>query len=337
VCEHGAIVANLPLTLACGPYDRTDALRTGLIQPEGIDLTYVPIQSPPEIFSRMIKKDSFDCSEMSAAVHFQLRSRGDTRYVALPVFPSRLFRHGYIFVNTHAGIREPGDLNGKRVGVQEYRQTAAVWIRGMLQHEYGVDLRSIHWLEGGVNTPRAHDPEVDLQPAEGFTISHIGADRTLDQLLQSGEIDCVLGARQPNSLRSHPDDVAKLFPNSREIEQDYYRRTGLFPMMHTVAMRRDLHEAKPWVADSLYKAFVQAKDWCWQQMHFSGAARYMLPWLFDDIDELERLFGGDPWPYGLEENRRSLEALNHYLVEQGLMPQPLAIDELFTPIVLSNE
>jgi 4,5-dihydroxyphthalate decarboxylase len=155
-------VTNLPLTLACGPYDRTEALRTGAVQPEGIDLTYVPIQSPPEIFSRLIKKSSFDVSEMSAAVYFQLRSRGELPYVALPIFPSRLFRHGNIYVNTGAGIREPRDLAGKRVGVQEYRQTAAVWVRGFLQHDYGVDLRSVKWLEGGVYAPRAFDPDLDL-------------------------------------------------------------------------------------------------------------------------------------------------------------------------------
>jgi 4,5-dihydroxyphthalate decarboxylase len=330
-------VANIPLTLACGPYDRTEALRTGIVQPEGIDLTYVPIQSPPEIFSRLIKKDSFDVSEMSAAVYFQLRSQDAFRYIALPVFPSRLFRHGYIFVNTGSGIREPKDLEGKRVGVQEYRQTAAVFIRGMLQHEYGVDPHAIHWLEGGVNAPRDFDAALDLRPSGDYSIDFIGSDKTLDQLLLAGEIDAVLGARSPSSFRSHPEVVAKLFPNSRQLEQDYYRRTGIFPMMHTIVMRQELHEAKPWISDSMYKAFAQAKDWCWQQMRFSGAARYMLPWLFDDIDELDRVFGGDPWPYGLEANRVTLEALNLYLVEQGLMPARLDLERIFAPIVLSNE
>jgi 4,5-dihydroxyphthalate decarboxylase len=330
-------VANLHLTVACGPYDRTEALRSGLIQPEGIDLTYVPIQSPPEIFSRLLKKGSFDVSEMSAAVYFQLRAKGQLPYVALPVFPSRLFRHGYIFVNKNAGIRDAADLNGKRVGVQEYRQTAAVWIRGLLQHEYGVDPRSITWLEGGVNAPRAFDADLDLRPTGGYTIEFIGTDRTLDELLLAGEIDAVIGARCPNCVRTHSAVAGKLFPNSRQLEQDYYRRTGIFPMMHTLVMREELHHDQPWVSDSLYKAFVQAKDWCWQQMRFSGAARYMLPWLFDDIDELDALFGGDPWPYGLEENRVTLEALNQYLVEQGLMAAPQRLDKLFVPIVLSNE
>ncbi len=329
-------MSNLSLTLACGPYDRTEALRSGIVRPEGIDLTYVPIQSPPEIFSRLIKKSSFDVSEMSTAVYFQLRSRDELPYVALPIFPSRLFRHGNIFVNTKSGIREPRDLEGKRVGVQEYRQTAAVWIRGFLQHDYGVELRSIRWFEGGVYAPRAFDPELDLRPAGDYAIEFVGADNTLDGMLAAGELDAVLGARIPSSLHTSPD-VVRLFPNYRQVEQDYFRRTGIFPMMHTLVMREELHRAQPWVSDSLFKAFVEAKEWCWQQMRFSGAARYMLPWLFDDIDEMVGVLGPDPWPYGLDANRVPLDALNQYLVEQGLIAEPLGLDEAFVPIVLSNE
>jgi len=211
-----------------------------------------------------------------------------------------------------------------------------VWIRGLLQHEYEVDLHSIRWFEGGVNAPRAADPELDLHPVGGYSIEFIGPDRTLDKMLAAGEIDALIGARSPASLGRQPD-VSRLFPNYREVERQYFQKTGIFPIMHTLVMREDLHAAKPWVSDSLYKAFVQAKDWCWEQMRFSGAARYMLPWLFDDIDELGRVFGGDPWPYGLEENRITLDALNQYLVEQGLMPAPLDLEEIFTSIVLSNE
>ena len=330
-------MANVRLTLACGPYDRTEALRTGLVQPEGIDLTYVPIQSPPEIFNRLIKKHSFDASEMSASVYLQLRSQGSFPYVALPIFPSRLFRHGYVFINKQAGISQPADLNGKRVGVPEYRQTAAVWIRGLLQHEYGVDLHSIQWFEGGVNSPREADPELDLRPAKGYEIGFIGAERTLSDALRDGEIDALIGARRPLSANGQPERVGKLFPDSRQLEHEYFRKTGIFPMMHTLVLREEVYREHSWIAESLFKAFVQAKDWCWQQMRFSGAARYMLPWLFDDIDELDALFGGDPWPYGLEPNRVALEALSQHLVEQGLMDAPVSVDEAFVPIVLSNE
>ncbi|HLG69994.1 MAG TPA: PhnD/SsuA/transferrin family substrate-binding protein [Chloroflexota bacterium] len=330
-------MANLRLTLACGPYDRTEALRTGLIQPEGIDLTYVPIQSPPEIFNRLIKKQSFDVSEMSTSVYLQLRSQGVFPYLALPIFPSRLFRHGYIFVNKQAGIEKPSDLTGRRIGVPEYRQTAAVWIRGLLQHEYGVDLHSIQWIEGGVNSPREPDPELDLRPKAGFDVGFIGADRSLSDALRDGELDALIGARRPLSANSHPELVGKLIPNSRQAEQDYFRKTGIFPMMHTVVVREELHRQHSWIAESLFKAFVAAKDWCWDQMRFSGAARYMLPWLFEDILEMEDVLGPDPWPYGLEPNRVALEALNQYLVEQGLMAAPVPLEEAFVPIVLSNE
>jgi len=327
---------NLQLTLACGAYDRTEALRTGVIQAEGIDLTYLAIQSPPEIFSRVIKKQAFDVAEMSTSVYFQLRSRNQLPYLALPIFPSRLFRHGFIFVNSKAGIRQPSDLTGKRIGVPEYRQTAAVWIRGLLQHEYGVDLHSIRWFEGGVNSPREADPELDLHPAGEYSIEFIRPHRTLDQMLAIGEIDALIGARSPASLGRHPD-VARLFPNYREVERQYFQKTGIFPMMHTLVMREDLHTARPWVSDSLYKAFGQAKDWCWEQLSFSGTMRCMLPWLFDDLEEMERVFGTDPWPYGLEPNRTALEALNQYLVDQGLMASKAKLEDVFIPIVLSNE
>ena len=327
-------MADLPLTLACGPYDRTEALRNGLVRPEGIDLTYVPIQSPPEIFARMLKKNSFDLSEMSASVYIQSRAKGDFPFVALPVFPVRLFRHGYIFINTNSGIKAPKDLDGKRVGVPEYRQTAAVWIRGMLQHEYGVDLDGIRWFEGGMNAPRRQDA-LDIRPQGPLKIEFV-SDTTLNQLLVDGKLDAVIGARRPAAMGSEPH-IAKLFPDSRRVEREYYRKTGIFPMMHTIVIREELHTAKPWIAESMFKAFVQAKDRCLEQMRFSGTNRYMLPWLFDDLDEMEAVFGKDPWPYDLEPNRATLEALVRYLVDQRFMTKRVDIEHLFVPLVLANE
>ena len=327
-------MADLPLTLACGPYDRTEALRSGLVRPEGIDLTYVPIQSPPEIFARMLKKNSFDLSEMSTSVYIQSRAKGNFPFVALPIFPVRLFRHGYIFINMHAGIKAPNDLDGKRVGVPEYRQTAAVWIRGMLQHEYGVDLDGIHWFEGGMNAPRRQDM-LDIRPQGPLKIEFV-SHTTLNQLLVDGKLDAVIGARRPAAMGSHPH-IAKLFPDSRAVEREYYRKTGIFPIMHTIVIREELHAAKPWIAESMFKAFVQAKDRCLEQMRFSGTNRYMLPWLFDDLDEMEAVFGQDPWPYGLEPNRATLEALVQYLVDQRFMTTRMDIEHLFVPLVLANE
>ena len=190
----------LPLTMACGPYDRMEALWQGAVQPEGIDLRYLPIQSPPEIFARMIKTHSFDVAEMSLAHYCIMRTRGDFPFVAMPIFPSRVFRHGYLFISKSSGIKEPKDLEGKRVGVQEYRQTAGVWVRGILQHEYGVNLDTIHWVEGGVNEPRAPDHDMDLRPVRPISLELIPSDRTLNDMLEAGEIDAYFGARRPAAL-----------------------------------------------------------------------------------------------------------------------------------------
>jgi 4,5-dihydroxyphthalate decarboxylase len=327
-------LANLSLTLACGPYDRMEALQNGLVRPEGIDLTYLSIQSPPEIFARMIRKHSFDLAEMSMSMYIQARQKGDFPFIALPVFPVRLFRHGYIFINKRSGITKPKDLDGKRIGVPEYRQTAAVWIRGLLRHEYGVDLDSIHWFEGGMNAAREQN-SLDIRPPGPLKIDFV-SETTLNQMLVDGELDACIGARRPAAMGSHPD-IAKLFPDARRVEQEYYRKTGIFPMMHTVVIREEVLAANPWIAESMYKAFVQAKDWCLEQMRFSGTNRYMLPWLFDDLDEMDAVFGKDPWPYGLDPNRPTIEALDQYLFDQRFIARRSNIDELFVPLILANE
>jgi 4,5-dihydroxyphthalate decarboxylase len=329
-------MSRLQVVLACGPYDRTDALRSGVVQPEAIDLVYVPVQSPPELFARMVHKNSFDAAEMSTSLYLQLRSKGDFPFVALPIFPSRMFRHGYVFINRDAGIVQPTDLAGKRIGVQEYHQTAGVWIRGILQRFYGVDFSEVAWFEGGVNAPRTPDPRIDLRPDGPLDITFVGTDVAIDSLLAEGEIDAYLGARVPNSFRTS-EAVGRLFADPRAEERAWYQRTGIFPMMHTLVVREDLLDRHPWIAESLFKAFEAAKRWCLEQMRFSGSSRYTLPWLQADLEEIDALFGGDPWPYGLEPNRPALELLADFLTEQRFLPSPPIIDELFTPIVLSNE
>ena len=241
-------------------------------------------------------------------------------------------RRGFVFINTNAGIARPEDLAGKRIGVQEYRQTAAVWIRGILRDEYGVDLSGVQWLEGGVNVSRRPDTDFDLRPDQPIAIETIAPGATLSDMLAAGEIDALLGARRPAALGRHAD-VARLLPDYRAREREYYARTGIFPIMHTLVMREDLFRARPWVAESLYKAFETAKAWAGEQMRFSGAMRYMLPWLFDDLDEIDELFGGDCWPYGLEPNRATLDAFVRYLVDDGFLETPVVLDDMFTPIV----
>jgi 4,5-dihydroxyphthalate decarboxylase len=329
-------MSRLPLTLACGPYDRTEALRTGIVEAEGLDLVYVPVQSPPELFARMVHKQSFDAAEMSTSLYLQLRARGELPFVALPVFPSRMFRHGYVFVHEGAGITEPKDLAGQRIGVPEYHQTAAVWIRGILQRDYGVDFSGVRWFEGGVNAARSSDPVVDRRPDGPLDITFVGAERCLDEMLAHGEIDAYLGARVPRAHGRNPF-VRRLFTNPRAEERAWFERTGVFPMMHTLVVREALLDRHPWIAESLVKAFEQAKRWCLEQMRFSGTSRYTLPWLHADLEEVDELFGGDPWPYGLEPNRAALETLLCFLEDQRFLARAPALETLFAPIVTANE
>jgi 4,5-dihydroxyphthalate decarboxylase len=305
-----------------------------VIQAEGIDLNYVSIKSPPEIFARMVAGQSFDAGEMSAAHALIKRAQGDFPFVALPVFPSRMFRHGFIFVNTAAGIRTPKDLEGKRIGVPEYSQTAAVWIRGLLQHDYDANLETVQWFSGGVNAPDRPDALV-IRPDEEVSITRV-RDRPLNDLLVAGELDALIGARRPEALGKNPR-VARLFPNYRELEREYYEKTRIFPIMHTLVIREPFYREHPWIAESLYKAFVEAKAWCLTQMRFSSALRYTLPWLHADLDEIGEVFGSDPWPYGLEANRYVLTTLVEYLVEQRLLRRPIALEELFAPLTLIGE
>ena len=329
-------MANLRLTMACGPYDRTEALRYGRVQPEGVDLTYLAIQDPPEIFARMLQHKSFDLAEMSCSHYLTRRNNttgdGDFPFVALPVFPSKLFRHGFIFINTTSGIHSAKDLEGKRVGFPSIGQTAVVWIRGILQNEYGVDLENVHWHQGGMDTPGYQNP-IDHQTENAGRVTNIGSDQTLSAMLEAGELDAVIGARAPLCFGHNPQ-VQRLFPDYRQVERDYYLKTGVFPIMHTMVIKEDLYQSSPWLAQSVYKAMEESKRLCLEEMQFTGAMRYMLPWLYDDLDEIGGVFGSnDPWPYGVEANATILRTLQGYLVQQGFIREARPLEELFTPIV----
>jgi 4,5-dihydroxyphthalate decarboxylase len=317
--------------MACGPYDRMRALADGTVRPQGIDLRYLAIQSPPEIFARMIKTRSFDIAEMSSVHYLVMRSQKKFPFVALPIFPSRLFRHGYIFVNKQAGIAQPRDLEGKRVGIQEYRMSAALWIRGMLRDEYGVDCDRCHWLEGGVNAPRPPDETMDLRPIKDVSLQLIPPDRHLSGMLAAGEIDAYIGSRKPDSLRTSPH-VGRLFADYRTRERDYWLKTGIFPIMHTLVMREELHREQPWVAKAMFDAIVASKQAALDRLHDEEAMPYTMPFLGAAVEEIDALFGGDPWAYGIGPNRKTLDALGRYLVEQSFVPAPIAIDEFFVDV-----
>jgi 4,5-dihydroxyphthalate decarboxylase len=320
----------IPLTFACGLYDRMLPLYSGEVRPEGIDLKFLAIESPREIFDRMAGKMEFDACEMSSSELISRMGAGQCPFVAIPVFPSRVFRHSFICINRNKGIKTPKDLEGKRVGVPLYTMTAALWIRGHLQHEYGVDLSKIHWVQGATNAPGAHGSPTVLPLLKQVSIENNHSDRSLSQLLEAGAIDALAGAEMPAALGKSPN-VARLFPNFREVEKDFYRRTRIFPIMHLVVIRRELYERHPSVAASLYNALSRSKDIALARMRYLGALRYMLPWLPADLDELDETFGGDPWPYGIEANRPTLEALVSYMVEQSFIARPIPIEELFVP------
>jgi 4,5-dihydroxyphthalate decarboxylase len=319
------------MTFACGLYDRMLALYTGEVKPDGIDLNFLAIDDPRQIFDRMGKNLEFDACEMSSSEVISRYAAGRREMVALPVFPSRVFRHGFITVNRDA-VKSPKDLEGKRIGTPLYTQTAALFIRGLLKDEYGVDLSSAHWVQGATNSPESHGNPAAPRPLKPVSIEQNSSGRSLSELLERGDIQAIIGSGLPDSLRSHPDKVQRLFPDFHARELDYFRRTRIFPIMHLVAIRRDAYEANPFIATSLYKAMTEAKDIALEKMRDLGALRYMLPGMAVELDEIDKTFGGDPWPYGIEPNRPTLEALVRYMAEQSLIKAPIPVDELFVPV-----
>jgi 4,5-dihydroxyphthalate decarboxylase len=317
----------LPITFACGLYDRMLALHTGDVKPDGIELNFLALDNPREIFDRMTGRLEFDACEMSSSEYVSRFAAKKLPFVALPVFASRVFRHGFIVVNRRF-VKSPKDLAGKRIGVPLYTQTAAIFIRGLMQHDLGIDLSGIEWVQGAVNEPGSYGHASLMPLLKPVKVTSNNSGRSLSELLESGEIQALIGSNLPRALNRHPD-VVRLFPDYRAREQDYFRRTRIFPIMHLIVVRRDLYERQPFVATSLYDAFAAAKDWAWQKMRFPGTLRYMLPWLPADMDEIDDVFGGDPWPYGIEANRPTLEALVQYMVEQHFIAKPMPIDDLF--------
>jgi 4,5-dihydroxyphthalate decarboxylase len=321
-------MGDLRLTLACGPYDRTQALRDGTIRPDGIELTYLPLQ-PAEIFWRMLQYREFDVSEMSLSNYTSLVSSGNPPFIAIPVFPSRVFRHGYFFVNVHKGITRPEDLVGRRGGVPEYSMTAAVYMRGLLQHEYGVAPNRIEWVQGRTDRlGRALPPDIRLTQALPGT--------ELGDLLDRGEIDFMMTANNPLSFRRGSANVCRLFPNYAEVEKDYFRRTRIYPIMHTVVIRREIYDRDPWVAVSLYKAFLRAKDHSLRLISETGSPKASFAWLQPLIEEEQSIIGKDWYPYGIEANRPTIDAALQYTHEQGLSDRRLSLEELFAPSTLRD-
>jgi 4,5-dihydroxyphthalate decarboxylase len=325
---------SLRLTMACGLYDRMLDLYKGVVQPDGIELNFIPFDGSAgarEIFDRMAGGLEFDVAEMSSSEYVARMSVGGSPLVALPVFPSRVFRHAMIVINRNSGIRSPKDLAGRRIGVPIYTMTAAAWIRGHLQNDYDVDLSQVHWVEGAMNQPGAHGHPSILPLVNPVRIERNCSGKSLSDLLIEGSIDATIGAVVPDAIHTHPDVAMRLFPNYREVECDYARRTRIFPIMHLIALRRDVYEKHPFIASSLFDALCQSKDNARARMRDLGTLQYMLPWMTADLDEIDDVFGGDAWPYGIDPNRPTLEALVNYLAQQSIIARPLPIEDLFVP------
>ena len=324
-------MADLKLTFACGLYDRMLPLYTGEVKPEGIDLRFVVENAPRRLFDQMQGDGPYDLGEMSLSEYICQSSKPDWPFVALPVFPSRVFRHGFIVVNREAGIASPKDLEGKRIGVPNYFMTAAIYIRGLLKHDHGVDLSTIQWVQGDLEGTGGHGAPPDLQLLGPVNIENNRSGKSLTQLLEANDISATIGATVPSALGRNPS-IQRLCPDYRALEADYDRRSGIFPIMHVVAIKRRLVEAHPFVAQSLYQAFCAAKDETMTSLRQKAASFSMLPWARHEAEEMHRLFEGDFWPYGLEANRRTLEALVTYLVEQHLLAREIPVEHLFLPV-----
>ena len=324
----------LQLSLACWDYDRTRALADGSVRPEGIDLVYQNL-FVEETFFRMLRNREFDAAEMSLSSYCVSLMREEPAFIAIPVFPSRFFRHSCIFVSAKSGIREPKDLAGKKTGVPEYQMTAPVWIRGILQDEYGVDPASCEYWTGGEEEP-GRDEKLELELPAKFRLRSIGPKQTLAQMISDGELDAMHTARAPSSFHTRPGTVRRLFENYAEVEKAYYRKTKIFPIMHTVVIRRELYGKNRWIAQSLYKAFVQAQRRTYETLDTTMALTTMLPWQAAHVEEARRELGEDWWPYGFEPNRRVLETFLRYHHEQGLSKRRLEVEELFAPETLKS-
>ncbi len=327
-------MGKLRFSFACSDVDRMQALMNGSVEPEGIDFNFIPLEVE-EIYWRQLRHYEWDASEMSLSSYLMARSRGDERLVGIPVFPSRMFRHSFIFINTHKGINQPSDLIGKTIGLPEYQLSACVWIRGLLQHEYGVHPSQVRWRFGGEETPgREEKLKVKLPPDIDY--GPIPQHKTLNEMLDSGEIDAVIAARAPSCFTAGSPNVQRLFVNYPEVERKYYEKTGIFPIMHLVAIKKDVYENNRWVAQSLYKACLKSKELAIKKLWQDVSLPVALPWLTGELRQIEQTMGNDWWPYSVGKNRNTLEAILQYSYEQGLSERKLLIEELFAPETLDE-
>jgi 4,5-dihydroxyphthalate decarboxylase len=332
-------MSDLKLSLACWDYDRTRALFDGRVRPDGIDLELWSTGNVGEIMERMIRHRQFDVSELGITYYLRSLELMDAPFIAIPVFPNRFFRHSAIFVNAHKGIQSPGDLAGRRVGeLQRYGHDAGIWAKGALDDDFGLKASSMEHYVGGIERTGAGPDWAPFEPPPDVVIRRLLPEQGLDRMLERGEIDALFSAHVPPSARKHPARVRRLFPDFEDVERDYFRRTGIFPIMHTVVIRRDIYERNRWIARALMQAFEDAKALAMKayaagDMFFN--APIMIPWLVSLREKNRALMGENFWPYGVEANRKTLAACLRHHREQGLLRRSYEIEELFAPETLN--
>jgi len=322
---------DLKITLACSTYDRTWALQDGRIKPAGIDLDYLPVPSS-EASRRMLQTAEFDAAEMSISSYLTERSGDKARFIAIPVFPSKVFRHSYVYINKNSGVGKPEDLMRKKVGIPKYTTAGTLWIRGILQHDYGVSPSDMEWYIGGKEGPKQQGKKAVNVPNISF--HQVPEDKSLEDMLINGEIDALITPRDPEITVKQNPDISRLWPNFREVETDYLRRTGIFPIMHILVIKQEVYDANPWIAPSMFQAFSEAKKLC-GHISFSSGVSNMLPWSIAEYETVVSLMGENFWSYGVEANRVNLETVALYSYEQGLSKRRVSVDELFTTNTLN--
>jgi 4,5-dihydroxyphthalate decarboxylase len=332
--EAGCRMSGVEITVASWDYDRVRPLLDGRVRIEGCRANFL-VLNPEECFHRAYLHQEFDVSEIGFSPYLIALSRGKNPYQAIPVFLSRMFRHSAIYIRSDRGIRSPADLKGRRIGVPEYQMSAALWARGMIHDEHHIRYDEMRWVQGGLEEPGRKDKfELNLPP--GFPLEAAPAGRSLSHLLAAGDLDAVISARAPSCyLDSHPH-VGRMFEDFRTAEREYFQRTGIFPIMHALGIRNDIVAKHPWLAASLQKAYVAAKRISEQDLREVVALKIGLPWIAQEVADTRALMGDDFWPYGVEPNRVTLEALARYSYEQGLAVRRLTVEEMFVPTTLSE-
>lgn len=318
-------MANPKITIGCRDYDHTRALADGRVRVDGLDIEFVNLSPPSQIFLRMLRDEAYDASEMSLSNYLIALGKDDRRFVAIPIFPSRVFRHSYIWIAAGSGIERPEDLKGKKVGIADYSMTALLFVRGLLQHQYGVRPQDIHWF-------RRRSEHVSIETPPGVRIDNVPKNETLDGLLEEGKLDAVAVTSAPRAFLRGSSRVRRLFPDARAVEADYYRQTGIFPIMHLVVMRRALYEQEPSIACRLAQGFEAAKRAAFESYEEGLTA---LPWIHLDLEFARQILGKDVCPYGVTPNLPTLEAATLYSEEQGLTRRRFHPAELFAEETLN--